>query len=326
MDSLVSILDSVKCNELLLLSLSLALLLAVSLTAAFRPTFFRLAESTQLSIPPGTYGWPLIGETMRLSSKKPEEFVQQRMKQYNKSILKTSILGERTAYFCGPAGNKLLFSGENRLVVTRWPRSVQNIFPLSILTGHSPRKLVTSFLRKEHLRRHVETMDAVAGSHVDAEWAGRRRLNAARFVNRCVLALACHLFAGVDDPDQVSKLLGEIEALAAGVMQIPLKIPGTRYYKAIRAAEAIRRELRPVIGRRRMDLIEKTASPTMHDLVSYLLMTADEDGRLMTDEEIIDNILSFVSGAHGTTSNLITLVMKNLAEMPHIYNEVLRGT
>ncbi|KAJ8646622.1 hypothetical protein MRB53_008370 [Persea americana] len=338
MDSFLNIIESVKLTlqgssnflsvqpyELLLLSLLLALLLSVSLTTVFRRSFFRLAGSTQLPLPPGTYGWPLIGETMRLkkSSKKPEEFVQQRMERYNKSIFKTSLLGERMAVFCGPAGNKVLFSGENRLVVSWWPRSVQSIFPLSIITGHSPRKLLASFLRLEYLRRHVGTMDAVARSHMEAQWAGRRQLKAAHHVKSYTFALACRLFASIDDPDHVLRLQGELEVLVSGVLQIPVKLPGTRYYKAIGAAEAIRRELRPVIRRRKMDLTEKMVSP-VQDLLSYLLVTGDEDGRLMTEEEVIDNILLLLFAGHDTTSCVITLVMKNLAEMPHIYNEVLR--
>lgn len=62
------------------------------------------------------------------------------------------------------------------------------------------------------------------------------------------------------------------------------------------------------------------------DPLSYLLMTGDDDGRLMSKEEIIDNILLLLFAEHDTTSCSITLVMKNLAELPHICNKVSRGT
>ncbi|KAJ8646623.1 hypothetical protein MRB53_008371 [Persea americana] len=337
MDSLMRIIDSIKLNfeaffnispdqhyEPLLRSLLLAVAAWVCLTV-FRSLFFRPTESTQLPLPPGSYGWPIIGETMRLmkGSKKPGGFVRQRMERYKTTVFKTSILGERMAAFCGPAANKFLFSNENRFVVTWWPRSTQSIFPLSIVTSHSSRKLLTSFLRPEYLRLHISTMDAFTRSHMDAEWTKKSQLKAAHLVKYYTFALACRLFANIDDPDHVSKLKDELEVVVSGVLQVPVKLPGTRYYKAMKAAEIIRKELASVIKQRRVGLMEKNVS-SAQDLLSYLLVTGDDDGQFMTEGEIIDNILLLLFAGHDTTSCAMTLVMKNLGELPHIYNEVFR--
>lgn len=201
------------------------------------------------------------------------------MERYKTPIYKTSIFGERMAAFCSPAGNKLLCSSENRLVVTWWPRSTQSVFPLSIANGHSSRKLLTSFLRPEYLRLHVGTVDAIAQAHMDTEWAGKGQLKAAYVVKSYTFAFACRLFASIGDPDHISRLEGELEAVSSGVLRVPVKLPGTRYYRALRAAERVRRELAWVIrGRgRRVDLEEEMVSPA-RDLLSYLLMTGEMEG------------------------------------------------
>lgn len=138
-------------------------------------------------------------------------------------------------------------------------------------------------------------------------------------------ALACRLFANIDDPDHVSKLKDELEVVVSGVLQVPVKLPGTRYYKAMKAAETIRKELAAVIKQRRVDLMEKNIVSSAQDLLSYLLVTGDDDGQFMTEGEIIDNILLLLFAGHDTTSCAMTLVVKNLGELPHIYNEVFRG-
>ncbi|RWR85114.1 dammarenediol 12-hydroxylase-like protein [Cinnamomum micranthum f. kanehirae] len=90
-------------------------------------TYKILLQWTQTSLPPGSFGWPTIGEFMDLQrtnrSGKPYEFTTERMERYNKHIFKTSLFGEKIAVLCGPAANKLLFTSETKLVQTFWPPS-----------------------------------------------------------------------------------------------------------------------------------------------------------------------------------------------------------
>lgn len=286
-----------------------------------------LITNNSVQLPPGSYGWPLIGETLQLL-KASDEFVVVRMAKYNKEIFKTSLLGERAAAFCGPAGNKFLFSNDGKLTVPWWPRSVQNILRNSFLTSvthdaKSTRRLLTTFLKPEALQRYVRIMDAVAQQHIRTEWEGRTEVKAFSLVKSYTFALSCLLFANIQEPDCILKLQHQFEIMAKGLVQIPLNFPGTPYYRAIRAAEVIRKELELVIKQRRMDLLEKTVSPTQ-DLLSYLLVTGNENGQLLSEIEIIDNMLMLLYAGHDTSSSVITVLLKYLAEMPNVYDEVLR--
>lgn len=46
-------------------------------------------------------------------------------------VFKTSVLGEKMAFLCGPEGNKFLFSNENKLVEVWWPSSVEIMMRLA---------------------------------------------------------------------------------------------------------------------------------------------------------------------------------------------------
>ncbi|XP_058078762.1 beta-amyrin 28-monooxygenase-like [Magnolia sinica] len=279
---------------------------------------------TKKLLPPGTYGWPLIGETMRSwKSTKPGEFIEKRREKYHHQIFKTSLFGHKMAVMCGPAANKFLFSNEKKLVVTWWPRSVQNIFPSSILTdaGAHAHKLVTSFLRPEALRRYVGLIDGLAQCHFKDEWHGEREVKAFHLIDVYTFMLACRLFAGIEDnPDCISTLAHEFHLLVRGVLQVPLRLPGTRYHRAMKAADEIRKVLGNVVIERR----RRAAASSMQDMMSYLLVTPDDKGRLMTEKEILDNMLLLLFAGHDTTTSAITLLVKFLAENSQVHDHVFK--
>lgn len=67
------------------------------------------------TLPPGKSGLPLIGESIEFIIR-PDKFICGRMAKYSPNVFRTNILGEQFAVLCGAAGNKFLFSNENKLV------------------------------------------------------------------------------------------------------------------------------------------------------------------------------------------------------------------
>lgn len=136
--------------------------------------------------------------------------------------------------------------------------------------------------------------------------------------------LACHLLMSIEEEELVSKLAEEYKVFVSGLLDFPINIPGTRFHKAIKAANSIRKQLQKLLRERRVALQQKTASPSQ-DLMSHLLVTADEDGSFLTEMEIIDNILCMIFASYDTTSTALALIIKRLAEMPQVYQKVLEG-
>lgn len=128
----------------------------------------------------------------------------------------------------------------------------------------------------------------------------------------------------LEDPQHIAKLAALFNVFLKGVISIPLNFPGTRFYRAIRATTAVRKELLIILKQRRLALEQKTASPSQ-DLLSHLLASPDENGKFMCESEIINNILLLLFAGHDTSSVAITLVMKILGELPEVYEKVLRG-
>ncbi|KAK3030486.1 hypothetical protein RJ639_038792 [Escallonia herrerae] len=244
-----------------------------------------------LNLPPGSFGWPFLGESLAFLRANwdgaPERFLKERLAKHGSSqVFKTSLLGEWVAVLCVPAGNKFLFGNENKLVAIWWPSSVQKLFGKCLITSVGE----------------------------EGKWMRKMLLT----------------FLG---PDALNRLyISAMDAVTQqhisthwqGVIEIPLNFPGSRFYSAMRAAAAIRKQLAAIIKKRRVALEQKAASPSQN-LLSHLLVSSDENGRFLIEAEIINNILTLLFAGHDTSSSAITLIMKNLAELPEVYEKVFRG-
>ncbi|XVF74918.1 hypothetical protein PTKIN_Ptkin13bG0148800 [Pterospermum kingtungense] len=293
--------------------------------------FSSSTRKTDGNVPPGRTGLPFIGESLEFLSTgrkgHPEKFIYDRMAKYSSQVFRTSILGEPTAVVCGAAGNKFLFSNENKLVTAWWPDSVNKIFPSSTQTSSQEeskrmRKLLPNFLKPEALQRYVGMMDTIARRHFETGWEGHQQVAVFPLAKNYTFWVACKVFLSIEDPKRVAQLADPFNALASGIISLPINLPGTPFNRGIKASNLIRKDLSAIIKQRKIDLAEKKASPTQ-DILSHMLLTSDENGQFMNELDIADKILGLLIGGHDTASASITFIVKYLAELPEIYNKVL---
>jgi hypothetical protein len=146
----------------------------------------------------------------------------------------------------------------------------------------------------------------------------------------------------------------------SGMMAIPLLIPGTAYYRAMRVSYHIEEHvlylnfenfpleklcllylclslqmiifstvewmtlqarallqgiLRKVIADRQSGLVE------CNDFLQSMLLPM-EDGTLLTDDQIMDNIFSILGASDVTTSTCLVWMVKNICEHPKVYEDL----
>ncbi|KAH1050903.1 hypothetical protein GYH30_021043 [Glycine max] len=292
----------------------------------------RLGKHPNLNLPPGRLGWPIVGETFDFMRTMNEgnvlRFIQERVEKYDARVFKTSMFGDPVVVFCGPAGNKFLFSNENKNVQVWWPSSVRKLLRLSLVNkvgdeAKMVRRLLMSFLNAETLRNYLPKMDSIAQRHIDTYWEGKEQVFVYPIVQLYTFELACCLFLSIEDSDHISKLSLKFDEFLKGMIGFPLNIPGTRFHRAMKAADAIRKEIRMILKKRKVDLEEKRASATQ-DLLSHMLVTSDPSGRFTTEMEIIDNILLLLFAGHDTSRSVLSLVMKYLGQLPQVFEHVLK--
>ncbi|CAK9165947.1 unnamed protein product [Ilex paraguariensis] len=284
------------------------------------------------TLPPGKTGWPVVGESLEFLSTgwkgHPEKFIFDRMVKYSSQVFRTSLLGEQAAVFCGAAGNKFLFSNENKLVQAWWPSSVNKVFPSSTQTSSKEeaikmRKMLPNFFKPEALQRYIGMMDVIANRHFASSWENNDQVVVFPLSKRFTFWLACRVFVSIEDPNHVAKFADPFDLLASGLISIPIDLPGTPFHRAIKASNFIRKELVRIIKQRKVDLAEGKASPTQ-DILSHMLLTSDENGKFMAELDIADKILGLLIGGHDTASSACCFIVKYLAELPEVYEGVYK--
>nr|APG38190.1 cytochrome P450 CYP716A111 [Aquilegia coerulea] len=282
---------------------------------------------SSLKLPPGQWGWPIIGESLEYLNSGlrgvPEKFVQERMKKFSTAIFKTSLLMEPTAVVCGPGGNKLLFANEDKLVTTWFPSTINKIFPTTAVStgseeGKIVRKMFEGVINPGTLQMYAAKMDFIAKQHFKIYWDNNTDVKVSPLAKMYTITVACKLFVNVDDPVQVAKFSRLFTILAAGFVSMPIDLPGTPLNKAIKAANDIRNDLYEIIRQRKVDLAENKES-VPQDILTHILLQNGEYAPLY----VADKLLGLLMGGYNTVTSVITFIVKYLAELPHIYDEVL---
>ncbi|XP_048429462.1 beta-amyrin 28-monooxygenase-like [Pyrus x bretschneideri] len=137
------------------------------------------------------------------------------------------------------------------------------------------------------------------------------------------LAIAARLFLSLEDQKDIDKLGHFLYLANAGVISMPIDFPGTPLRKAIKASNLINGKLTEIIKQRKADLADGKASLTQ-DILSHMLMTCDEDGTYMKELDISTKIMGLLIGGYEAAGAVCTLIVKFLAELPHIYDAVYK--
>ncbi|PIA44026.1 hypothetical protein AQUCO_01800232v1 [Aquilegia coerulea] len=283
-----------------------------------------------LNFPPGRKGWPIIGETLDFLDMSrrgvPNKFISDRIQEFSSPVFRTSLFGETVVIVCGPAANKFLFSNEGRFVTPWLPDSCKKIMLSNPQASHNEhakilRKFLQNFLKPDALPRYIGNMDYISKQHIKTHWNNKKEVLVSPLAKIYTITLVCKLFLSMDDPVQVATLSDHFRVLLAGLVSIPIDIPGTTFNKAIKASNVIRQLILEMILKRKLDMAENKMSGTP-DILSDMLLTSNDNGKFMSEMDIVDKIIPMLVGAHDTTTAAITFTIKFLAELPHIYNAV----
>ncbi|XP_027122902.1 beta-amyrin 28-monooxygenase-like isoform X1 [Coffea arabica] len=329
-----------------IVALSVSVVIAVFTIALSAFAFFKPESETDIKLPPGSFGWPIIGETMEFLFGKPEKFVRDRMKKYSPDIFKTKILGEKTAVICGPNGHKFLFSNEQKLFTAFRPHPTQRLFrsyqtkagagatlpprpPPSTPVAADQRKprideetkviRQPGFLKPEALARFLGKIESITRHLLQTHLEGKDEVKVFPLAKTITLTISCKFFLGTDNPERIARLVDHFDDVTVGMHSIMVNFPGTIYNRANQAAAAIRKELLDVIKEKKEAM---AAGKPMHDILSYMIVVTDATGKRMPEAEIADKIMGLITAGHSTVASTITFLMKYVGERPDIYSKI----
>ncbi len=232
------------------------------------------------------------------------------------------------AYVCGPdLVNEVLL--ERRNLFPKDPIQKGVLAPLTgngILTSEGEdwrwqRRTVAPLFRQRDVLQFVPAMVASANFIIEA-WS-RRPVDETRMIDSDMVRTAYHVIASTLLPSDHDRVTASIEENAGGfgvglpwaIAMLALKFPAWAPHPGKRDMARHAATLRRLVA----DMIaERRASPIVRDdLFNRLLNATDpETGASMSDEQLVDNLLTFLMAGHDTTAKALTWALYLLARAP----------
>ncbi|KAB2617860.1 abscisic acid 8'-hydroxylase 4-like [Pyrus ussuriensis x Pyrus communis] len=151
----------------LLIALFSFILLLAKQMRAWKPT---------ATLPPGSMGWPYVGETMQLYSQNPNVLFSTRHNRYGE-VFKTHILGSPCVMLSSPEAVRFVLVTQAHLFKPTYPQSKERLIGPSALFFHQDdyhgqiRRLVQGSLSLDVMRNLVPDIEAITISTLDS-WSG----------------------------------------------------------------------------------------------------------------------------------------------------------
>ncbi|XP_057469487.1 abscisic acid 8'-hydroxylase CYP707A1-like [Actinidia eriantha] len=271
-------------------------------------------------LPPGSMGWPYIGETLQLYSQDPNVFFANKQRRYGE-IFKTHILGCPCAMLASPEAARFVLVTQSHLFKPTYPKSKEKLIGPSALFFHQGdyhfrlRKLVQGPLSPDAIRNLVTDIEVLAVSALES-WVGNQVINTFQEMKKISFEVGILAIFGRLESHYRKELKKNYSIVEKGYNSFPTKIPGTPYKKALSARKRLSEILSTIIQER------KEKKSLEKDLLGCLLNTKDDKGESLTEDQISDNIIGVLFAAQDTTASVMTWILKYLHDDPKLLEAV----
>ncbi|KAF7040694.1 hypothetical protein CFC21_050580 [Triticum aestivum] len=291
------------------------------------------------NLPPGTVGWPFIGETFGYLRAYPATSIGQfhepahrTVRTYGK-IYRSSLFGHPTVVSADAGLNQYILQNEGRLFEVSYPPSIGGIlgkWSMLVLVGHHHREMrsiALDFLSSARLRAVLLPEVERHTLLVHRDWllssssaVFSTQHQAKKFTYNL---MGKNLMSMEPGEEETERLRLEYVTFMKGVVSAPLKFPGTAYWKALKS----RATIVGVIERKmeeRLEQMNEDSSTEADDLLGWALKHSN-----LSKEQILDLLLSLIFAGHETSSVALALAIFFLEGCPKAVKELrkqkLRG-
>ncbi|KAI3812965.1 hypothetical protein L1987_17678 [Smallanthus sonchifolius] len=277
------------------------------------------------NLPPGSMGWPLLGETIQFFAPNPTwdtpPFVKERMKRYG-AVFKTNLVGRPVIVSTDSDLNYMIFQQEGQLFQSWYPDSFTEVFGrqnVGSLHGYMYKYLknmVLYLFGPESLKKMLNEVENVAARNLK-KWAGQDSVELKEATANMIFDLTAKKLISYDPEKSSENLRENFLAFIQGLISFPLDIPGTAYHKCLQGRKKAMTMLKNMLEERR-------ANPrkVKTDFFDYVLEDLDRGDTILTEAIALDLMFVLLFASFETTSLAITVAVKLLRDNPLVLQEL----
>jgi cytochrome P450 len=269
---------------------------------------------TATTLPPGSNGLPLVGETLHFMLDR--NFLRKRHAAHG-SIFRSNILGKPTVFMIGPEAVRFVLAShfDHFSWGEGWPATFQTLLGESLFVQDGEehrrnRRLLMPAFHGKALVGYFNAMDTIMRRYLE-RWLDQGEFDWFTENKQLTFDIAAQTMLGVPSGPAVARLSSLFTTLTNGFFVLGRsRLPWTKFGKALAARDELLAFIEGVIEERR-------ATPT-NDALSMLLEARDEDGNGLSQREITVQCMLLLFAGHETSTSMLTTLALELARNPEV--------
>ncbi|KAM7464443.1 hypothetical protein LguiA_032564 [Lonicera macranthoides] len=219
-----------------------------------------------------------------------------------------------------PELNRYILMNEGKGLIPGYPQSMLDILGksnIAAVSGSSHRYLRASLLSLIGpaiiMDRLLPKLDRFMRICL-RDWDGKTVDIQAKTIDMALFIAFNHIVE--DEPTSVYDAFKlEFDKLVLGSLSLPVNFPGTNYHRGFEGRKGVIRILRQIIDKR------ASSRRTHNDMLDHLLRNVDSKYQL-SDEEILDQIITILYSGYETVSTTSMMAIKYLHDHPRALQEL----
>ncbi|XP_050231346.1 cucurbitadienol 11-hydroxylase-like [Mercurialis annua] len=279
-------------------------------------------------LPPGSMGFPLIGETIQffIPSKSLDmpHFVKSRIKKYG-PIFKTSLAGRPVVVSSDDDFNHFILQQEGKSVELWYLDSLAELvgqngsFKDGISLGYiykTLKKVITEHFGPERLKESLlPQLEDMVNKSLEA-WSKHESFELQHACTRMILDFTSKVLFSYDTEKNGDNLRKTFASFTKGLFSFPVNIPGTNFHKCMESQKSIMKIINEAVVERQI-FPETSKGDFLDSLIQQ--MKADN---LFTNDLFSYLIFVLLLATSETIPTTLTLVIKLLSEHPLTMQEL----
>ncbi|MBW4688159.1 MAG: cytochrome P450 [Komarekiella atlantica HA4396-MV6] len=282
-------------------------------TSRYASTYNTRNGQDNENLPPGSYGLPLLGETIPLALD-IHSFYRKRVQKYG-PVFKTHLFGKPVIAFNGPEAFTFFLNQEYFTRENASPHPIKELLDwdaLPLLDGdeHRRRKrIILQAFTPEAFDKYIPLIEQTAAYYLK-RWEKLGNFTWLPEYRKLSASLTNALFIG-KEPGPTSEAVGKItDTFIKGFSSVPINLGFNAYGQALRNRDWLLNYIDQAIAEHRQQ--------PRQDLLGLLLSARSEDGSTLTDAQLRREIMHLFFAAYSGFYVALTLLSLTLAQHPEI--------
>ncbi|XP_018818700.2 ent-kaurenoic acid oxidase 1-like [Juglans regia] len=266
----------------------------------------------QYSLPPGDLGWPFLGNMpsflRSFKSNHPESFISSFVSRFGRTgMYKAFMFGSPSVIVTTPEACRRVLTDDD-CFKPGWPQATVQLIGNKSFVGISyeehkrlRRLTAASINGYEALSIYAKYIEENVVSSLN-KWTTMGEIEFLTQLRKLTFRIIMYIFLSSEGEPVMEALERQYTTLNYGIRAMAINLPGFAYHKALKARKKLVATFQSIVDERRNQRKEFVL-PKKKDMMDALLDVADENGRKLSDEEIIDIMLMYLNAGHESSGH-----------------------